>query len=1464
MHPMKNKVLILLYSLLTSFFFAQNKPSSRGFIKSNDLFGSRTFIENKGQFDRDLPGENTIEAVLDNGIEKIYFTTKGLVYKLVKRERLTEEQREAKERGEKVKVKADVTCYVRMNWQDANSKVVIEKKEKQEHYFTYGSPEYNSGAYKKLVYKNIYKHIDIEYTLPENKFCGIKYTVILHPGASVKDIRMVYSGDVQKLKRKANGTISIKTPIDEIIEFAPESFDEKGKKVESVFSIQNNTIGFDFPKGYDSTKTLVIDPYVVAVTSLTSTIFSNNQAFDVDYDNAGNAYIYGGSPDYKVARYSATGALQWIFSGVILTPVWSTTPGGFSFEGNFLVDRSTGKTYIGQGVNTVNNQIVRLNAAGNYDNFITAPNIQLQEVWDMGFRCPTNEVMVFGGCVPTAFSGATIDQITGAMTFSNFQPTMTTGNQDVVSYAIDNVGSIFVIYASFVSTGLDNKICAINSTFNGNLWTQPSTFTTLTEAGNKSSYVSYAGSASNGFNCLAVNANYLFYYDGLNLAAYNKGTGVMIASTTVPGQIVMRQGGIDVDDCNNLYLGGNGFILSYHFSGTAFSTLTSIPLNTGLTNPYAFDLKLDRVNKLLYVSGNSFVGTYSAINSVSCVVTSTPCYTGIGVQNYTVCNGATATITVPNGGGLSNPSYSILPGGVTNTTGVFPVTPSVTSTYTVFVTGINTFSVVQTSSAVSTVTVYAQPLLTPTVTQASCSNTLNAFNLGLTFSPSSGAPAYAINWTPTTPNGITSATQTVLNGGINPGTYTATVVSAVGCSATAAVVIDPVPPLPTFSIINVTGSNTLTCTSPSVVLTATTAYTQGALAYLWTSTNFTSTAQTLTLTSPGGIYTLQLSDTVNNCVSTGTYAVVNNISLTVSAANSGPICKGASINLNAVSAATSFSWNGPNGFTSTLTNAVINNAGLTAKGVYTVVAGLGSCTALATTTVFVADFLPVSIANTSNVCQGQTLSFTATAANSYAWTGPNNFNSILQSPMIQNVQMNASGIYTLQANSVGTYSLSSASSGTMICQSTLTTQASVNAIPVIAATNVSACVNHSFQLSASGGSSYSWAGPANFTSTIQSPLFNSAQPSMAGVYTITASNGGFCSAKAYVTVSVNAPPDKPIIVSNSPVCLTTSLQLSVNSVSGLSYNWRGPNYFSASSASVSIIASSSVKAGTYSLTVTNTANCTASNSINCVFLDLPQARILANEKGCGILCTTFSLQTSASNTVETWSFNEVIDESKAITVNKCFTQAGTYTVAAKIKDKNGCSNIAVNTIDVYPKPIADFSYSPAQPISSIDEFVTFKDASKGEGIMQWDWYFISKSSPKSTEQNPSYIYSEPGTYVITLVVNNQFGCADSVSKPLVVMDDFNIYVPNTFTPNDDGKNDVFMPKGTGIVQYELYVFSRWGEKIFYSSDIENGWDGRSGSGLEDFYAQGVYVWKINVKGVNQKTRELTGHVVLIR
>src|SRR5204863_5346231 len=131
------------------------------------------------------------------------------------------------------------------------------------------------------------------------------------------------------------------------------------------------------------------------------------------------------------------------------------------------------------------------------------------------------------------------------------------------SHALDDAGNIFIIYAG--ASGLNNQLCRVNSTFNGNIWTQPSTYTSFSENGNRTQYLGALTSA-NGFNALAVNANYLFYYDGFNLASYNKTSGTLITSTTVP-LTLKQQGGIAVDDCNNIYLGGNGSIRTYSFNG---------------------------------------------------------------------------------------------------------------------------------------------------------------------------------------------------------------------------------------------------------------------------------------------------------------------------------------------------------------------------------------------------------------------------------------------------------------------------------------------------------------------------------------------------------------------------------------------------------------------------------------------------------------------------------------------------------------------------------------------------------------------------------------------------------------------------------------------------------------------------------------------------------------------------------
>jgi gliding motility-associated-like protein len=1457
---MKKSMFIGMLFLAVIHLTAGNPNDPKTFVSGKDVFGTRNFIENKGQYDKNLNGAYQIEAVLDNGQEKIYFTDKGLVYELVKRFPITEEQREAMEYGKEIKIKPSKIYHVSMNWLNANSNISIEKSEKQPHYFTYGEAKYNSYAYKKLTYKNVYPNIDIEYTIPEDKDHGIKYNVIVHPGANVNDIKIAYGGDVNKIKQTEDGNILIKTPLEDITEHAPNTFYENKQSVESTFSLKDGVIGFSLLNGYDKNRTLVIDPWVSTAASLSS----NNLAFDVDYDCSGSTYIFGGSIIYKVAKYSPSGILQWTFSGVVITPAWSSAPNG-EFEGNFVVNKTDGKTYIGQGLNLNGAQVIRLDAAGNYDNFISLPdpNADFREVWDMCIRASNGDILALGGTPSNSYSAISINPTTGAINLANFQPNIAGGvTEDIVSHAVDDAGNIFVVYAGYPS--LNNNICALNAAFNNNLWTQPTTFISLVEPQNKNAYPTYnswilGNGGSNGFNCLAVNNNFLFYYDGSNLAAYNKTNGALTASIVVPGTTLLQQGGIAVDDCNNIYIGANGSILSYNFNGVLFTPLNSIPLGASSTTASVFDIRLDRFGQLLHVSGHNFVGTYSAIHSLNCSALSSPCFTLLPPQNVAICYGNSATITPVNSSSLTNASYSINPGALTNSTGSFVVSPSITTNYTTFITGTDVFGAIITQTALASVTVNPKPLTALTVTQ--CPNTLSAFNLGLSFSPPTPTPMYSIGWVPVTPNGITSNTQTSLSGGINPGTYTAVVTAAGGCTNSA--IITFVPPTG-YQIFSLPNFDTITCLNPSLVITAadTVGYV-GPVDFVWSTGSFTSSAQTITVTAPTStLVTLQaIVNPTNACSSTGTFTIVQNFSLNVNASNTGPYCQGSTGTLSALSAASVCAWTGPNGFSSSIFNPVIPNLTPAASGVYSVLVTLGACTAQATTDLNVGAIPSATIANNGPICEGQTLNLSATNANTHIWAGPNGFNSLLQNPNIINAQVNASGVYSLIAGVSASYTTMANQLGTLTCLSTLTTSALVSPLPVVTIKSATACESFSFDVLASGGSSYNWIGPNNFSSTNQNPIFSNAQINMSGTYTVNVTAANTCSRTAFANVLINPSPQTPSITSNGPVCLNTNLLITANTIPDLSYIWSGPNNYQGFSSSIYVFGGSSTANGVYTLTVKNNNNCKASSFINVQFYSLPSASILAKNKGCGFLCTTFSLQTAATNTLLNWTFDGIRNNSQAITLNKCYTKSGVYNISAQIINGNGCVNAAFSKAYVYPQPIADFTYTPTEPVFEVEDLVSFKDLSQGNDINQWAWYFLSTSNPFSNQQNPTYKYAEVGKYLVTLVVDDKNGCSDSVSKSIVILDDFNIFVPSSFSPNEDNKNELFQPKGTGINKYDLSIYDRWGEEVFHTTNFLTGWDGTYKGQL---CKSDVYVWKIKATSYTQKTKQLIGHVMLTR
>ena len=120
-----------------------------------------------------------------------------------------------------------------------------------------------------------------------------------------------------------------------------------------------------------------------------------------------------------------------------------------------------------------------------------------------------------------------------------------------------------------------------------------------------------------------------------------------------------------------------------------------------------------------------------------------------------------------------------------------------------------------------------------------------------------------------------------------------------------------------------------------------------------------------------------------------------------------------------------------------------------------------------------------------------------------------------------------------------------------------------------------------------------------------------------------------------------------------------------------------------------------------------------------------------------------------------------------------------------------------------------------------------------------------------------------GTYTVTLTVVDGNGCIGSVSHPVVISPEFTFFIPNAFSPNGDGVNDYFYGKGVGIKKYELYVFDRWGNLIFFADELDKYWDGKANHG-SDMAQQDVYVWKVKLTDVFDKKHNYIGTVTIVK
>jgi len=614
-------------------------PSSANYASPNwviqDPFEQKVFIENnEGQFDgkNGTHGDKILFAARLTGLD-IYFCASGITYSY------TQYPVDQSEKDSRHKTKPYYFLHS-IKWLNANPQVELLAQQEVNFYYTY--PKSNkhttiAHAFQKICYKNLYPGIDLEYSFSSEKKT-LEYTTIVHPGADLSLFKIVFN-DVQHILKNADGNIITTTSWGTFTEVAPFKtyYQESTDTIASSFSSNGNILSLS--ANYDHSKTLVIDPWTVIPT------FSNyNAGYDVCYDLKGNVYAYGSFSPYQEIKVNSKGVIQWIYS----------IPNADPQYGDFAVDEATGISYDGSCTYPY---VYKVDTLGIQTNSYWVNN-SMEELWRMAFNTCENQLILTGGGVGLTNQACTLD--TGLTKLNPVNVLGTNGaHHDMSLLTIENDNSSIFIgtAATTLSPLFANQVlrCMLPSL-------TPTTYfasdgfnfqETLPDA----NYINGVSGHTLAMNGAANSPNWLYFYDGSTLRRYHKSTGAM-ALTKVINPTPFTWGGIDVDICDNLYLG----------VGDTIKTYDSSLNNTGniLAPNHIYGLHV-APNNTLIATGLKFIASFGIVVN--------PVVISFKKTDATNCsNGGAATATINScGNDSSTYSYKWSNGATTQTiTGLAP------------------------------------------------------------------------------------------------------------------------------------------------------------------------------------------------------------------------------------------------------------------------------------------------------------------------------------------------------------------------------------------------------------------------------------------------------------------------------------------------------------------------------------------------------------------------------------------------------------------------------------------------------------------------------------------------------------------------------------------------------------------------------------------------------------------------
>ena len=645
--------------------------------------------------------------------------------------------------------------------------------------------------------------------------------------------------------------------------------------------------------------------------------------------------------------------------------------------------------------------------------------------------------------------------------------------------------------------------------------------------------------------------------------------------------------------------------------------------------------------------------------------------------------------------------------------------------------------------------------------------------------------------------------------------------------------------------VSVGGPQVISCTKPNVVISGSS--TNAGVKYSWAGpASFNSLFQNPTI-NQAGTYTLTVTDASGNCSSIATVGVsIDTISPSVSAGGNQQLnCTISSVQLSGNSSTknVNYQWTGPASQTYTDSVVSVNVPGTYTLSVVNPVNGCSATDTVQVTSTGTAGVASVSVVNV--LCNGGNTGSASitisggTAPFTYLWSNKPTVDS--------------AAIFNLSA---GTYSCTITDKNTCVVISTVTIsqpdQIILDSIPTI-----TICSGQQTNLStnASGGTPpyiYNWFDKNS------NPISNPYSPTKSNQCMVIATDIKGCSSAPFL-FDVNVLT-APTVAINSPaaICSGACVTIKANASGGkgnYTYQWVPGNL---TSDSVQLCPNQTT---TYTLTLTD--ECGQANFPFTIPVNpLPRFSILASDTvGCSPMCVSFAGNLKNAY-LYSWNTSNNVSSLGPI-FNNCFTE-GTYTVNLSIKDSLGCCGSAKTTIHSYPVPKAQFSYKSEGQLNSLNSNLNFINTSSGADSYSWDFGDGQESS--STEQNPSFFFTEKeGCYTVSLIASNSH-CSDTAQELICIKDVFAIYFPNAFTPNNnDSLNDVWLPIGTGIDERNFYmvIYDRWGNQVFKTDVYGKGWNGiqkvNSGLILED-----VYAWKVVVRDKRGAYHEYNGTLTMVK